>query len=542
MTKFQNAPFVEIKSNGRTSEQADIPFADLNDLAESEPEKLVLGDAMVVFGIWFWEYNFKAKKWLFKGLYRNGFFALLESKGYFKRFMPDGKQILWIRDENGIIEEVSIAHLVDVAKDVVSQQEDIGFEHDGNYLTATGDLCREKFKAQFHLIFNPSSLLNLTTHKKAFFNDTATSSYFFYQNVIVEITADRPIEHPYQLLNNRCVWKSQIVRRDFDPKADGANSEMAVFDWNTCDGIQDVLKTRKSAYGYMLHRHNSPIRNQVAIFVDKVINSAKEARGRTGKGLSFRAILQVRPGCLIDGKGIKDENQFWLQLVELHHTFVCIDDPKPNFDFKRLYSAVTEGLTIEKKGRQSIQIPAAQSPKFLILTNTVLDNAGTSNKARQFVVEFGDHYSKQIIKGNEEPIREEHGCVFFSEDWDVEEWARFDQYMLSNVQFYLKYGLIPPDMSNVAANRLRQTTGDDFYEWATEYNNGTGLQPGIAYDSTHLFQQFKTIYQVDEKDLRQRGFTNNLKKYGASKEWDFKRKTGGPSGGFWYVAKTVENE
>ncbi|MFD1141847.1 hypothetical protein ACFQ4C_12040 [Larkinella insperata] len=543
MTSYHNRPFEEIKPQGQfTKKRVHIDHQDLSDLLHDEPidflsEKVVLSESLVVYGIWYWEYNYKAGKWIFKGLYRNGFFDLLASRGYYKRYSSDEKMVMWIKDTNGIIEEVTIAHLMDVAKDCVAQQTDIQFEHDRDILTATAELCQEKFKAQHHLIFNASSLLNLETHRKQFFVDTPTSAYFFYQNGIVEATADQVVVHPYNLLKDRCVWKSQVIKRVFDPEADGPNSQMALFDYNTCNGSPERLNTRRTGCGYLLHRHNSPIRNQAIICNDEVITSAKEARGRTGKGLWFHAIAQVRSGCLLDGKGFNEEDRFCFQRVEAHHNFVCLDDPKPKLDFKRFFSLSTEGWVIERKNKLSLHIPPAESPKLLILSNTILDNEGTSNKARQFVIEFSNHYSKQIITGTEEPIRAEHGCVFFSDDWGPDEWACFDQYMISNCQLYLKHGLIPGDMSNVAANRLRQTAGDDFFEFVTQHDNGKGLQANTYYDSTQLFGQFRTIYQFDEKELKQRGFTERLKKYGASKGWDFQRKTGGPSGGFWYVSK-----
>lgn len=543
MTSYHNRPFEEIKAQGQyTKKSVHIDAEDLSDLLRDEPSdflssKTVLSDSLVVFGAWYWEYNYKAGKWIFKGLYRNGFFSMLTSRGYYKRYSSDEKMVMWVKDTNGIIEEVTIAHLMDVASEFVNAQEDIEFEHDRDTLTATAELCREKFKAQHHLIFNANSLLNLDTHRKHFFVDTATSSFFFYENAIVEATSGEVVLHPYNLLKDRCVWKSQVIKRTFDPDADGKNSHMAMFDFNTCNGLADRLNTRRTGCGYLLHRHNSPIRNQVVIANDEVITSAKEARGRTGKGLWYHAIAQVRSGCLLDGKGFNEDDRFCFQRVEAHNNFVCLDDPKPKLDFKRFFSLSTEGWIVERKNRAALHIPPAESPKLLILSNTILDNEGTSNKARQFVTEFSNHYSRQIINGTEEPIREEHNGVFFSEDWDADEWARFDQYMVSNAQLFLKHGLIAGDMSNVAANRLRQTTGDDFFEWCTEYNEGKGFESGVFYDSIQLFNQFKTIYQFDEKELKQRGFTERLKKYGASKGWEFKRRTGGPSGGFWYISK-----
>jgi hypothetical protein len=102
-----------------------------------------------------------------------------------------------------------------------------------------------------------------------------------------------------------------------------------------------------------------------------------------------------------------------------------------------------------------------------------MSNEGSSNIRRQFIIEFGNHYKKQIKKGNEKPIQAEHGCIFFSDDWDEAEWKRFDQYMIGCVVEYLRDGLQPYALRSADQNRLRQVAGEEFYEWITTYQAPT---------------------------------------------------------------------
>ena len=49
---------------------------------------------------------------------------------------------------------------------------------------------------------------------------------------------------------------------------------------------------------------------------------------------------------------------------------------RKNFDFERLFSVITEGLTLEKKNKDAIKIPFNKSPKVSITTNYALKGDG----------------------------------------------------------------------------------------------------------------------------------------------------------------------
>ena len=62
-------------------------------------------------------------------------------------------------------------------------------------------------------------------------------------------------------------------------------------------------------------------------------------------------------------------NHFAYQLVSADTQILCFDDVKKYFSFERLFSVVTEGLTLEKKNKDAIKIPFSKSPKIAITTN-----------------------------------------------------------------------------------------------------------------------------------------------------------------------------
>ena len=131
---------------------------------------------------------------------------------------------------------------------------------------------------------------------------------------------------------------------------------------------------------------------------------------------------------------------------------------KKHFDFERLFSVVTEGLTLEKKNKDAIKIPFSKSPKIIITTNYAIKGKGNSFERRKWELELKQHYNKDYT-----PLQE-FGKLLFS-DWDEEEWCRFDNYMVSNLQLYLEHGLVKSSFVNLKIRKLSAETSHDFIEW-----------------------------------------------------------------------------
>jgi hypothetical protein len=140
----------------------------------------------------------------------------------------------------------------------------------------------------------------------------------------------------------------------------------------------------------------------------------------------------------------------------------------------------------------------------------VLSGGGTTNKRRQIILEFSNHYSKKIKLGVEEPIKAEHKCTFFDrDDWGPDEWNMFFSFMLDCVASYQVSGITTYQHHSVQLNRLRQTTNTDFAEWVI----GKGFIPDIVYETNSLFNDFKEAFIGEDSDIPQRRFTGWLKDY-----------------------------
>jgi hypothetical protein len=69
------------------------------------------------------------------------------------------------------------------------------------------------------------------------------------------------------------------------------------------------------------------------------------------------------------------------------------------------------------------------------------------------------------------------------------------------------------------ANKLKQSTSDEFSEWVTNRE----FILGTDYNITEEFNKFKSTYYGEESDFKQRTFTNWLKIYVLNDGKAFKR-------------------
>jgi len=161
---------------------------------------------------------------------------------------------------------------------------------------------------------------------------------------------------------------------------------------------------------------------------------------------------------IIDGKHFNFEKSFPYQLVSSDTQILCFDDVKKHFDFEKLFSLITEGITLEKKNKDAIKIPFGKSPKVAITTNYAIKGAGNSFARRKWEIELHQHYN-----GSNTPV-DEFGRHFFAE-WDTEEWTKFDNYMIKCLGSYLKTGLVKSKFINLEIRQLSAETSYEFIEW-----------------------------------------------------------------------------
>jgi hypothetical protein len=110
--------------------------------------------------------------------------------------------------------------------------------------------------------------------------------------------------------------------------------------------------------------------------------------GGTGKGIFMNALGKMKKLVVIDGKAFDFSKSFPYQLVSADTQVLCFDDVIKRFNFERLFSVITEGLTLEKKNKDAIKIPFSKSPKIAITTNYAIKGTGNSFARRKWELEF----------------------------------------------------------------------------------------------------------------------------------------------------------
>ena len=398
------------------------------------------------------------------------FKQFLEDNGFYK-FNPEGsKNYVFVKVTNNLIDHTDEKEI----KDFIL-----------NHLIEIDDLSIYNHFADKVRYFKEDFLSLLSTIDIYFIEDNKDTSYLYYRNCAVKITKDDIQMIDYIDLGGY-VWKDHVIDRNFTVCQ--ANTDYRKFISNICNGEEDRVKAMESTIGFMMHGHKNLSFCPAVILNDEVISDNPE--GGTGKGIFMNALGQMKKVVTIDGKSFTFERSFAYQLVSADTQILVFDDVRKHFDFERLFSVVTEGLTLEKKNKDAIKIPFSKSPKIAITTNYAIKGTGNSFARRKWELELHQHYNK-----NYTPM-DEFGQLFFS-DWNDDEWCAFDNYMIGCLQGYLSTGLIESKFVNLKVRQLSAETSHDFIEWC-------GLINGS--DENHLLK-------VDTKLHLQNAYMEFIEQY-----------------------------
>ncbi len=395
------------------------------------------------------------------------FKQFLEENGFYK-FNPEGsKNYVFVKVTNNLIDHTSEKEI----KDFIL-----------NYLLEIDDLSVYNYFAEHTRYFREEFLTLLSSIAVYFIEDTKSSAYLYYKNCAVKVTHDEVVQIDYLDLGGY-VWKDHVIDREFS-SCDSGDCDYKQFVSNICGKIESRTNSMRSTIGYLLHAWKNLSYCPATILNDEVISDNPE--GGTGKGLFMNALSHMKKLVVIDGKSFNFEKSFAYQLVSADTQILCFDDVKKHFDFERLFSVVTEGLTLEKKNKDAIKIPFSKSPKVTITTNYAIKGKGSSFERRKWELELTQFYTKDFT-----PLKE-FGKLMFGE-WDDLEWCRFDNYMIECLQMYMKFGLIKSEFVNLRIRQLSAETCHEFLEWSGLIGEGgqnEKLKPGGKIYKNDLYLDF----------------------------------------------------
>jgi len=228
---------------------------------------------------------------------------------------------------------------------------------------------------------------------------------------------------------------------------------------------------------------------------------------------------------VFDGKAFNpNDSQFSYSRVSEDVDNILIDDANKYFSIESLFSAITKGLEVEGKGKDRVRLSFEDTPKFLVDSNRAINIRGGSALRRTVELEIFDFYHYQYT-----PLMDMGHIIF--DDWDEDEWLKFDHFMIQCQLEYLQLGLKRPKLSKLAERKLLQSTSRDFVEFMDMMFtlNVEGPASWVSPVSGHHLSRFlleegrvKPVFlelfrskfpENDEKVLKQNRFTGWQKIY-----------------------------
>ena len=368
------------------------------------------------------------------------FKQFLEDNGFYKFCPEGGKNYVFVKVTNNLIDHTSDKEIKDFVLNHLLELDDIGVY---NYFADQTRFFKEEF------------LSLLSTIDIYFIGDSKDESYLYYKNCAVRITKDGVALLDYIDLGGY-VWKDHVIDRNFVKCSVSESFDFKKFVSNINGGDVGRIQSMESTIGFLLHGYKNLGFCPAVILNDEVISDNPE--GGTGKGLIMNALSKMKKLVVIDGKSFAFERSFAYQLVSADTQILCFDDVRKHFDFERLFSVITEGLTLEKKNKDAIKIPFAKSPKIALTTNYAIKGAGNSFARRKWELELHQYYSKEFTP------QDEFGRLMFG-DWNDDDWCEFDNYMIGCLKSYLRTGLVKSKFVNLKIRQLSAESCHEFIEW-----------------------------------------------------------------------------
>lgn len=371
----------------------------------------------------------------------------------------------------------------------------------------------------FNLVTNRTSIFKrdflsmLKTEEIKTLRDDRHTSYLFYKNGIVQVTKDGKELKSYEDFDVS-VWKDQVLHRNYIA-TDHHNSEFREFVWKISGGFDkdsissendkflyeravDRYNSFQTAIGFLLHAYNSNATGKAIVLNDEIISD--DPNGRSGKSLVSVAIGHMRRLNTLNGKEFDFKGNFPYSSVKNDCQVLLFDDVKRGFPFENLFSVITQGIELEHKGKDRIQLPIEDSPKVLITTNYVLKGRGGSHEARKFELELSSFFN-----ANYTPI-DYFGHLLFT-DWSDLEWTKFDCYMIECLKKYLKHGLISYSTINLPIKRLQSDISIELFECIQSIKIGEWQKADEFYEA--YLSSVSKRYMAKSKNL----VTKHIKQY-----------------------------
>ncbi len=254
-------------------------------------------------------------------------------------------------------------------------------------------------------------------------------------------------------------FDTQTLKRGFALSVE--KSEFETFLEHACGSVENnpEWQSRKhsimSLIGYMLCRKKEEL-NYLNILTEE---TETENQGGTGKSIIMKSIQYWRKRFFKDMKRLNEQTQrFMWSGLKPFTDYAQLDDLPRGANLELFFSASTDQMEIERKGKDEAHLDFEDAPKFILGTNYFPKGDGNSFYRRFKFFELSNHYCATITPAME------FGHQLF-DGWTDEEWVRFDNFFISCAQTYLRDGLCECKCSNLEQKRIYSNMAMELADW-----------------------------------------------------------------------------
>jgi hypothetical protein len=254
---------------------------------------------------------------------------------------------------------------------------------------------------------------------------TATTSYKFYANGYLKITASGISPQPYTELSDQLIWRDRMLDRDFTLQ--DLNPEGLYYQFlELAIGVTDYLHR---AIGYLCHEHKEESNTYMIMLVEECPNPKQG--GGTGKNLFTNLIGHATTLKNIAGSQAQ-LNEKLLQAWNYERVMAIHDLPR-KFNLPFFKEPSGGSATLKKLFKDEQSLPPSVMPKFIFSTNFSYDDTDGGLRRRLIPLEFKPFFT--IVGGVDR-----HFGKLFPYDWSPEDWTQYDNFIAYSIQQYLVGG------------------------------------------------------------------------------------------------------
>lgn len=357
------------------------------------------------------------------------------------------------------------------------------------YENEFGDLCTEFMVtsrmlynqlvySQSHIFDKNLFVLLNPPHKITIKQDTKTEKFIYYNNCIVRCTANGHEILNYNDLSDGFILPTRILDRDFIPVSEVINNfnvstdpnnpspNFTQFLYNVSGQKMERYKSLLSLIGYLIHEYTGN-KKVMIIFTDTGISENGEPDGRRGKGILQDAISRIMNRNIltdtvyyqIDGKALDPTDPISYGRADENTKTICINDVHKHYANSIIEDMFVriERFTVKSLYYDYIDIQA----KVLLSSNLALFVGSGSAKDRTIFFLFSDFYKSGF---SPEDQFGERFWEHWTESHHSYKWNQYDSEMIKAACFYLKNGIIKPDMLDFNVKMVQDnTTGDGMF-------------------------------------------------------------------------------